>query len=226
MATILVIGIQWSIMRNYNLVSELICLVAAIYFWQWLKKTYWIAFIPFLAFTILIETFASFVWPENNGWLYNLYVSVQLTFSGFFFYRMNPGNQYKKAVLLVLVAFHIISLLRFTLYDSFLIFNLLLFTLDSVITVLLGFWFLLYVISENDRSALTRIQPALWITVGMIAYFSVCGILFNVTKFIRFNELKILGIYIDNFVSQLLSIFMYSCFAYSFYLCKKIRMKF
>jgi hypothetical protein len=64
-------------------------------------------------------------------------------------------------------------------------------------------------------------RPLLWITAGIVIFYPVVNISFAFYKDIFAKNAMIFGVYLYNAIPQMLSIFMYSCFAFAFYLCRK-----
>lgn len=209
-------------MTNYNIITELLCLLVALYVFKGHWNSFWWLFIPFLLFTFLIEVLATYAWPQNNNWLYNLYVLVQFCFLSFFFYRVTHSRRLRHLILLSVLLFCGYALYEFSFRRSFAVFNLLLFTIDSFFMVLFAIFFLLYCISENNIARISFQIPALWITIGVVIFFSIASIVFNAYEFIHSHNLKLGGMYLDNITPQILSLIMYSCFAYAFLRWKKL----
>jgi hypothetical protein len=212
-------------MANYNLITEFLCLLVALYAFKKHPHSFWWLFIPFLAFTFLVELLASYAWTQNNNWLYNLYVLVQFSFFSFFFYRVTAHPLLRRLIGVGVGLFFGYALYEYSFRRPFDVFNLLLFTIDCFFTVVFAIFFLLYCIGENSVSRISFQIPALWITIGVVIFFSITSIVFNAYEFIRSHNWKLWGLYLDNIVPQVLSLIMYSCFAYAFLQWKKLHVK-
>ena len=211
-------------MTNYNIITEFLCLLVALYVFKGHRSSFWWLFIPFLFFTFLVEVLAMYAWRDNN-WLYNLYVLAQFSFFSFFFYRVTGHRLLRRLILVSALIFLGYALFEYSFRRSFAVFNLLLFTLDCFFMVLFAIFFLLYCIGENNVSNISFQFPPLWITIGVVIFFSIASIVFNAYQFIRSHNLKLGGIYLDNIAPQILSLIMYSCFAYAFLQWKKLLTK-
>lgn len=64
-------------------------------------------------------------------------------------------------------------------------------------------------------------NPLLWITIGAIIFYPVISISLGFQKYLSAMNARIGDFRIYNLIPQALSIFMYGCFSYAFYLCKK-----
>jgi hypothetical protein len=210
---------------NFNIFIEFLSLVVAVCYLRWLRNSFWIWFIPFLAFTLLIEIAATFIWGGSNGWLYNIQILVQFLFTSSFFFYLSRSSRSRKLMQVLSIFFYLFSMYIYLVSGSFFDFNLAVFTLDCFLTVLFAILYLIECINENDVLKIRSQVPALWATGGTVIFFSIASIVINMHDFIRNNNLAFLGIYLDNIVPQILSLIMYSCFAYSFFLCRKIQAK-
>jgi hypothetical protein len=63
--------------------------------------------------------------------------------------------------------------------------------------------------------------PVIWITIGIVVFYPVVNISFAFYTHLVSYRSDFLGIKLYKVIPQLMSIFMYSCFNYAFYLCKK-----
>ncbi len=210
---------------NLNIFSEFLSLVVAIWHLRWLRNSFWIWFIPFLAFTLLIEIAATFFWNRSNNWLYNAYVLIQFLFTSSFFFFLTRSSRSRKLIQLLFIFFYLFSIYIYISSSSFFDFNLPVFTLDCFLTVFFAILYLVECINENDVLKINTQIPALWATAGIVIFFSVASIVSNMHDFIRTNNLTFFGVYLDNIVPQILSLIMYSCFAFSFFLWRKIQIK-
>lgn len=202
-----------------NLLSEFLCLAVAVYFHRWLRNSPFRYFIPFLAYTLITEILATLVWSQHNGWLYNLYILVQPAFIAAFFSSMLQDRLLRRIILTTLLFYYGFCVYSF-INTPFSKFNILVFSLDGLLMTCYSFLFLFFVLKVNDLLLIRKMQPALWITAGILAFFPMTTVLFGVSGIIRFENVTVFGVYLDNFIPQVLSLIMYSCFAYSFYLSK------
>jgi len=64
-------------------------------------------------------------------------------------------------------------------------------------------------------------KPELWITIGIVFFYPVSAIAITFHKYLYDYNATLYGLKLYQAIPQLMSIFMYSCFCYAFYLCKK-----
>ena len=122
-------------MTNFNIVTEFLCLVVCLWYYRWLRNSFWWIFLPFLVTTLFIEVLATYIWSTDNGWLYNTYVQVQFIFFGYFYYSVIEAKRLRRVILCSGAIFFLASLYEFSFRTSFHTFSLLLFTVDSFLTV-------------------------------------------------------------------------------------------
>lgn len=208
---------------NINVISESLCLIVAISQFRWLKNSVWGLFIPFLAITLAVEIIATFFASSSNGALYNSYMLVQFLFTSIFFYKVNEVPAFRYIIVACTVGVFIFSIMLFVFWDSFKNWNDILFTVNCFFTVLFGLFYLLYCINENDLTKVRHQDPALWASFGIIIFFSIVSIVFNAGKLVNMEHLTIGGRYLDDLIAQILSVFMYGCFAYAFIIWRNIQ---
>jgi uncharacterized membrane protein len=102
------------------------------------------------------------------------------------------------------------------------------FTTSSYLTLTRGFVITFYGILFLSRyfhldnlSEEKYWRPLLWITIGIVIFYPVISISVNFQKYLAADNATLYGLKLYNVIPQVLSIFMYSCFSYAFYLCKK-----
>jgi len=83
-----------------------------------------------------------------------------------------------------------------------------------------GMFFLSYYFRLDHRELEKYWTPVLWITIGIVVFYPVISIsLAFQSELINFGD--VYGIRLYQIIPQFMSLFMYSCFMYAFYLCKK-----
>jgi hypothetical protein len=64
-------------------------------------------------------------------------------------------------------------------------------------------------------------MPHIWITIGVATFYPVISISLSFQKYLSANDATLFGLKVYQAIPQVMSIFMYSCFSYAFYLCQK-----
>jgi hypothetical protein len=64
-------------------------------------------------------------------------------------------------------------------------------------------------------------KPVVWISTGIVLFYPAASISTVFQKYLAEFTVIVGGLKLHQLIPQVLSIFMYSCFSYAFYLCKK-----
>ena len=118
-------------------------------------------------------------------------------------------------IFLAVVAITFIFIQPITVYNSYL-------SLASAFVISCsGILFLFNYFSIDNIAEQKTWRPVVPITTGVLMFYPVVNIAFAFYKYILALEATIFGTMLYNAIPRIMSIFMYSCFAYAFYLCKK-----
>ena len=201
----------------------LFSLVIAVYCYHGLKFSFLKWFIPFLLitlFTELVAVYYKYVLDQPNGWLYNIYIIFQVLFSLYMYWQLKMRKPFRQVIA---ACFIIYSLLSLAVYgrDGVQSLNVYMFLTGGFFVVLSGIFFLFNYFSLDNAGEEINLIPFLWITIGVLSYFSVLSITISLYKYILMYKLAIGGVELYNLVPRLMSIILYSSFAYGFWLCRK-----
>ena len=101
------------------------------------------------------------------------------------------------------------------------------YTLNSYLTIVgglsitcYGIFFLFYYFNLDNASAEKHWQPMILITIGVVTFYPVINISNAFHKYLLAYEATLFGLKLYQLIPQLMSIFMYGCFARAFYLCR------
>src|SRR5690606_8798004 len=86
---------------------------------------------------------------------------------------------------------------------------------------LCGLLFLFNYFKLDNPAEEKKWLPVIWITIGLVVFFPVVNISFALYKHLLAYQATIFGQKLYRLIPQLMSIFMYTCFARAFYLCQK-----
>jgi hypothetical protein len=64
-------------------------------------------------------------------------------------------------------------------------------------------------------------HPLVWITAGLVIFYPVVTISLSFHKYLLSHDATVYGLKLYQVIPQVMSIFMYSCFSYAFYLCQR-----
>jgi hypothetical protein len=203
----------------------LVCVTTAILNWKALKAHGLFLFIPYLLFvfiqemTLMLYTISH---PEqSNAVVYNLvYRPLTVIFYGFVYYQV-PFNSFKKAIFYLTTAYLCVVIITFAFFHSIYKFNHFLYLGSGLILSNFSIFFLLSFFKIDDPPSERKWLPMLWITIGIAIYCPVVSISFSLYNYLYQYNTTISGVKLYQLIPKTMSLFMYGCFTYAFYLCKK-----
>jgi ABC-type dipeptide/oligopeptide/nickel transport system permease component len=75
-------------------------------------------------------------------------------------------------------------------------------------------------VSDDTRKISLTKEPYFWIATGMIVFSIVTIVITGLHTYIVENKIQIAGKNIHHVIMPMVNVVLYSCFAYSFYLCR------
>lgn len=207
------------------LVSILLSALAATWYWKSLKKMQLILFVPYLWYVTLQE-WAIFILTKleiiyKTALFYNIYRPLSATAFFLIFHRLKANNPQTKTLIQQLY-------IGYVLFAILLLAIVPLTEMNRYLSLATGFvissYALLFLFSYfnlDDSKEEYKWYPVIPISIGLLAFYPVVNISFTFYSHLLRSEALIFGTKVYQFVPQVMSLFMYSCFTYAFYLCKK-----
>lgn len=182
--------------------------------------------IPFLLY-LFIQEMGIYVYLRkcpsgSTGIIYNVVYNPLSAIVFVFLYSRIPFNKKAGRLLLFLLLIYLLTTvitLAFLQPLTTLNFNLSL--MSGFVITCSGITFLFTYFNIDNTSEEKHWRPLLWITIGIVIFYPVVNISWAFHKYLLKYDATIGGIKIYQLIPQVMSIFMYSCFAYAFYLCKR-----
>ena len=206
------------------LISILFSVLIAFIARRSLKDRLFELFLPYLFLVFCQEIVAQWLLlPRNISTrvLYNIYIPIATIFFSILYYR-NPVNKKVRGIILILLALYLIAAVLIQIYfhssRTFIIYLLL---PSGFVITCCAIFFLLNYFSIDSVNEQKKWSPVVWISIGIVVFYPVVNISYALHNEIRANNIRIWGLMLYQAMPQLMSIFMYSCFAYAFYLCRK-----
>jgi hypothetical protein len=196
--------------------TELFCLLVALFCYKKLKGSAFVWFIPFLAFTLGAELYATYLAhtkEKNNYIVYNILTIISFVFYAWFLLGQIESKRIKNILGWLTITVFIISILN-AFYINSNTFHRSTFVAGCLVIVLYCFVYLYQVIKKYDIGFRIEKEPVFWIVLGLLFfYLSGAGFFSFLNYFSRelreqFNE-----------IVRWLSVFMYGCFSIAFILC-------
>lgn len=182
-------------------------------------------FLPYLWLVFVQELLVYFYSLHNSenstAIVYNLYKPITTTFFALVFYRIPCNAPVRRLILWMLIVYLAITVTTFTLIQPIHVYNSYLSLASGLVITCCGILFLFNYFNIDSFPEQQRWAPVIWITIGIVSFYPVVNISFAFYKHLLAYRATIFGLKLYRIIPQLMSIFMYSCFAYAFYLCKK-----
>lgn len=203
----------------------LFCFLMALSHRKWLKSRQLLVFIPYI-FLVLVQEFSLTLYTIQNplastGIVYNIYKPISVLTLSLFYYYIPFNIGVRKLILWLLSIYLTITVITFVLIQPVTIYNSYLSLAGGFVITTCGIFFLFNYFNLDNRTQEKHWLPVIWITIGIIAFYPVINISLSFYKHLVAYRDDFLGFKLYTVIPQLMSLFMYSCFSYAFYLCKK-----
>jgi hypothetical protein len=159
--------------------------------------------------------------------VYNIYRPVSVIVFGFIYYSIPFMARFRKLITGITIVYLAVAIVAFLFIDSVFTSNNIYLTLarGSCITFFCVF-FLIGFLQLDKRDEEKFWQPLVWVTIGALIFYPVVSISIGFQSYLYDFNATLLNHKLYQAIPQLMSIFMYSCFSYAFYLCKKKNQKY
>jgi hypothetical protein len=158
---------------------------------------------------------------QSTGIVYNIYRPITVCVFAWIFYHIQINQAARKPILWIVSIYLGAVVAIFLFVSSIRIYNSMLSLGAGIAMTLFGILFLFnYFDIDNDEEE-KKWMPVIWITAGILLFYPVVNFAFAFYQLIVLKNATIHGTYLYNAIPRILSILMYSGFAYAFYLCRK-----
>ncbi|WP_448701861.1 hypothetical protein ACFGVR_06335 [Mucilaginibacter sp. AW1-3] len=215
---------------SYYIYFQLLSLLLAIYCYKGLKSFKLLGFIPLLVVVCVTEIIAIntsfFGWDNNNLQIYNLYVIVSTPITIYIFLRMLGYKGLKKSLYISMgVLLFIFTVLNFLFVQGKYNFDTYSLILVEFITAMLALLVIARLFKEDDSDILLNHHPYFWISAATLIFSAVTLIVCGLQQFFLLKKIQIGGVQIYRVIMPAINVFLYSCYSYAFYLCRKLTSK-
>lgn len=166
----------------------------------------------------LAEEFGYFT---SNAVIYNIYKPISVIAFFWIYYHIPFMAPFRRLMMWLTVIYLGITFLDYCFIES-------IFTTSSYLPLIRGFvitfygiLFLIRYFNLDNLAEEKYWRPLIWITIGIVIFYPVISISLNFQKYLAAASANLYGLQLYRIIPQVMSIFMYSCFSYAFYLCKK-----
>jgi hypothetical protein len=160
---------------------------------------------------------------KSSAVIYNIYKPISAVVFAFIYYRLPFMSSLRKLIAGLTIVYLAMTLINYCFIES-------IFTASSYFTLARGFvitffavLFLFRYFNLDNVAEEKYWRPLIWITAGIAFFYPVVSISLTFQKYLAAEQATLDGLRLYQLIPQVMSIFMYSCFSYAFYLCRKIK---
>ncbi|MFC5285228.1 hypothetical protein [Pedobacter alpinus] len=209
-----------------NTITELSCLLIAVFCLFRDKDSTWRMLIIYLFLTVLTEMLGihyAKVLHQSNVWIYNIFISIECFTISYFFYQLfKPyGLQLKWLINWLVVFFMILSYELLT--KNFTRFASNTATIISIVFVFAALIYFYKKLTDEKFEQLTVYAPFWWVSGTLFFYFgsTCCNLLFD---YLTVQTSRVYGISVNYLIFNILNIILYLLWSYAF-ICRYLRRK-
>lgn len=198
--------------------------VTAFTFYDDLKKLGLGILAPFLAYVFVQEIALYFLEHYkvvgSNAPFYYAYRILSVSAFAFIYSRVPFLTPFRKIIIFLAALFIIVTITEFSFSKTTSLLPRYMPLARGLVITSFGMFFLSSYFRLDNVELEKYWTPLLWITTGIVIFYPVISISIAFQKELKtFGE--VYGIKLYQTIPQLMSLFMYSCFIYAFYLCKR-----
>lgn len=155
------------------------------------------------------------------NFIYNIYKPLSVIVFTIIYYQIPFMASFRKLILWLTAIYLIANVINFAVFESLFLFNSYLTFARGLLITCYAVFFLFSYFHLDNLNEERYWRPLMWITIGAVTFYPVINISLTFQKYLYAVEATFYGFKLYQLIPQLMSIFMYSCFSYAFYLCKK-----
>jgi hypothetical protein len=206
-------------------VSILVSVILAFYFRKDLKARQLMILGPYLFLVFIQEALLGYVRMMdplfNNAIIYNIYRPINVLVFALLYYQVPFMKPYRKTIFWTTAIYLLVNLIHYSFIESIHTVSTYLILARGFIITFFGILFLFKYFLLDNIQIEKFWHPYIWITIGIVIFYPVISISISLQKFILASGSGSKGFELYNIIPQVMSIFMYGCFSYAFYLCQR-----
>ncbi len=214
---------------GYYIYFQLLSLLLSVIFYRELKNFKLLGFIPLLLIVCVTELLA--VNYKLLGWhgnltIYNIYVIISTPVTCYIFFQMLMYKGWARALYIsASVLLFIFTLLNYLFLQGSVEFDTYSLIVVEFIIAILSLLVIAHLFQEDDVSVLLNHHPYFWIGASTLIFSAVTLIVLGLQQFLLLKQIQIGGVQIYRVIMPAINVFLYSCYSYAFYLCRKLTNK-
>ncbi len=215
---------------DYYIYFQILSLLCAIAFYNELRIWRLTGFIPLLTIVCITEIIADnptfFHLQGTNIRVYNLYVIVSTPVTFYVFLQMLAYKGLTRAIYISIGALlFIFTVLNFLGLQGQLKFDTYSLILVEFIIAMLALLVIAKLFREDDSEVLLNQHPYFWISASTLIFSAITLVVLGLQQFLLLKKIEIGGVKIYRVIMPMINVFLYSCYSYAFYLCRKLTSK-
>jgi len=210
---------------SFYLVSIFFSIVMAFIHQKAIKSRRISILLPYLILVFMQETILVledyYEYFVSNAIVYNIYRPVSALVFFWIYYNIPFMAPFRRLIMWLIAIYLGIILLNYCFIESILTTSSYLSLMRGFVITFYGILFLVRYFNLDNLAEEKYWRPLLWVTIGIVIFYPVISISLTFQKYLAASSATLYGLELYQIIPQVMSIFMYSCFSYAFYLCKK-----
>jgi hypothetical protein len=194
---------------------------------KYLRGRQLIILLPYLIFVFIQETSLTILtrigYISSTAIVYNIYRPLSAIVFAFIYYRIPFMLPVRKLITSIVIIYICITLINYFFIESIFVTSSYLAVARGFVITLFAILFLFSYFNLDNTAEEKYWRPLIWITAGVTIFYPVISISITFQKFLAASNATLFSQKVYQLIPQVMSIFMYSCFSYAFYLCRKIK---
>lgn len=202
-------------------ISILVSAIVALRFQDLIKSRKLGIMIPFL-FWVFAQELTLYLLVDSsskmsNAIVYHVYRVINVIVFAIIFYRIPIMAPLRKLIVILAALYILVNVMVFGFISPIQLPNTYLSLARGLVISCYAIFFLFSYFSLDNLKDEKYWTPILWISIGILIFYPVISLPLALQG--QFASMNLTALY--RYIPQTMSIFMYSCFTYAFYLCKK-----
>jgi hypothetical protein len=161
-------------------------------------------------------------WPDkSNDFAYNIYKPINVIVFAALYYSIPAMSRFRKLIVGITAVYLFIIIAAYAFIVPINVANTSITLARGICITFFAVFYLMSLLLLDNLAETKFWKPLTWITIGVLTFYPVVSISIGFYHYLRDYNATLFGLKLYQIVPQLMSIFMYSCFTYAFYLCKK-----
>ena len=177
----------------------------------------------YLPLIFIMEVYTAFRVHDgkSNDLAYNIYRPVTVVVFAIIYYSIPIMSRFRKMIIGITLVYLLLLVITFLFIVPIQRSNTSLTLARGACITFFAVFYLISLLLLDNIAEQKFWQPLNWVTIGVLVFYPVISISVGFQQYLYDNNATLLGFKLYQVIPRLLSIFMYGCFTYAFYLCKK-----